>query len=133
MSVIATNEHQITLFCHSQHHLTTKCIAVAEASKAELQVIEIDKTKVTATEWTELADKLNLSLDDLLVKNHPDFEDKFNSNSSLSEEDAIKLLQNNPELLVYPIALRGGKAVLAKNSTAILQLHKPDSKDAKLP
>ena len=133
MGVIARSNKLITIYCHPEHQLTTKCIAVAKASKAEVQIIEIDKTKVTGTEWTELADLLNLKIEDLIAKNHPEFLKIYNNNVTLDTEDAIKLLQHEPQVLAFPIAIRGDKAIQAKNSTDIMALHKPDSKDAKLP
>lgn len=134
MGVIARNNRQITLFCHPTHQLTTKCIAVAKASKAEdVQIIDIDKQKVTGTEWAELADLLNVSINQLIAKEHPNYLEIYKKETDLSDEDAIKLLQHHPEILAYPIAIRGDKAVQAKNSTDILKLHESDSKDAKLP
>lgn len=133
MGVIAKNEKQITLFSHPDHHLTTKCIAVAKSSKAEVQVVDLAKTKLTGTVWKELAKMLDAKVEDLISKNHPVFLDKFDENAVLDEEDAMKLLQNEPKILAYPIGVRGEKAIQAKNSTDMMKLHKPDSKDAKLP
>lgn len=133
MGVIARNDNLITIYCHPEHHLTTKCIAVAKASKAEVQVVETDKTKVTGTEWAEIASLLNKNVDDLIAKSHPEFLKKHESEAILEENDAIKLLQHEPEILAFPIAIRGDKAIQAKNSTDLMKLHKPDSKDAKLP
>ncbi|GGE44707.1 arsenate reductase family protein [Psychroflexus planctonicus] len=133
MGVIAKNEKQITLFSHPDHHLTTKCIAVAKSSKAEVQVVDLAKTKLTGTAWKELAKMLDAKVEDLISKNHPVFLEKFDKDAVLDEEDAMKLLQNEPEILAYPIGVRGEKAIQAKNSTDMMKLHKPDSKDAKLP
>lgn len=134
MGVIARNNRIITLFCHPSHHLTTKCIALAKASKAEeVQVIEIDKLKVTGTVWAEIADLLGVSIQELISKNHPSFLKHHSNSIELDNVDAIKILQNYPEVLAYPIAVRADKAVQAKNSTDIMKLHYPDSKDAKLP
>ena len=133
MGVIAKNERLITIYCHPEHHLTTKCIAVAKASKADVQVIEIDKTKIAGTEWAEIAQLLDSTIDDLIAKNHPEFLKTYKQNALLDDKDAIKLLQHEPQVLAFPIAIRGDKAIQAKNSTDIMKLHKPDSKDAKLP
>lgn len=133
MGIIAKSENLITLYCHPNHHLTTKCVAVAKASKAEVQIVEIDKTKVTGTEWAEIAAVLGIKVEDLIAKNHPAFLNRHEANVSLNDDDAIKLLQKEPEILAYPIGIRGKKVIQAKNSNDLLKLHKPDSKDAKLP
>lgn len=133
MGIIAKNDRLITLYSHSKHDLTTKCIAVAKSSKAEIQVINIDKTKISGTLWKELAKMLDLKVEDLISKNHPVFLEKFDKDVVLGEEDAMKLLQHEPEILAYPIGVRGEKAVQAKNSSDMMKLQKPDSKDAKLP
>lgn len=133
MGVIAKNDRLITIFSYPNHHLTTKCVAVAKSSKAEVQVVDINKTKITGTVWKELAAMLDLKVDDLISKNHPVFLEKFDEGVVLGEEDAMKLLQHEPEILAYPIGVRGEKAVQAKNSSDMMKLQKPDSKDAKLP
>jgi len=133
MGVIAKNERLITLYTYPNHHLSSKCIAIAKASGAEINIIDIEKNKITGTIWSELASMLGLKIADLIAKNHPTFLEKYPKENSLEENDTIKLLQNSPQVLAYPIAVRGNRAVQAKNSTDILKLHKPDSKDAKLP
>ena len=133
MGVIAKNERQITIYSHPEHHLTTKCIAVAKSSKAEVQVVDLKTTKLTGTVWTELAKMLDVKVEDLISKNHPVFLEKFDEGAVLGEEDAIKLLQHEPNILAYPIGIRGERAIQAKNSSDMMKLQKPDSKDAKLP
>ena len=47
--------------------------------------------------------------------------------------NSLKVLNKNPETLVYPIAIRGDKAVMAHTFSDILKLIKPDSSDVKIP
>jgi arsenate reductase-like glutaredoxin family protein len=133
MGVIAKSEKLITLYSHPSHHLTTKCLAVAKASKANVEFVDIEKTKLTGTVWKELAEMLGVKVDDIIAKNHPAFLDKYGKDVSLTEESAIKFLQHDSIVLAHPIAVRGEKAIQATNSNDIMKLHKPDSKDAKLP
>lgn len=127
MGVIAENERQINFYYYPDHKLSKESLAYAESAKADILKINLKKTKLTGTEWKELAEKLDKSVEDLIEKEHPVFREKFGKDAKLSEEDAIKILQNQPEVLVYPIAIRGDKAVQARIYSDILKLHKPDT------
>ncbi len=127
MGVISKDENQLNLYYNSDHKLSKEALAYAESSDAKLNAVDISKTKVTGTQWVEIAEKLGKKVDELLEKDHPVFKEKFDKDVEFGTEDAVKVLQNNPEVLVYPIATRGDKAILVKMMTDILKLTKPDS------
>ncbi|MGM0636418.1 MAG: arsenate reductase family protein [Bacteroidota bacterium] len=133
MGVIARNKHQITLYFHPDSQLGTKSLAVAKSSNAKVHTVDLSKTKLTGTEWAELADLLNKNIQELIEKEHPAYTDKYEKNVDLDKDSAIKILQNSPEVMSFPIAVRGEKAVQATNSTSLLSLQDSDSKDAPLP
>lgn len=122
MGVIATNRNLITIYTLSHHQLLKKCLAIAKTHNTEIQLIEIDKTKITGTEWAELANMLGTSISDFVQKD--DVKRNLNSSNDITfdDEDAVKLLQNYPESLKHPIALRNDKAVLIKSENDILKL-----------
>jgi len=127
MGVLSENERQLNFYYYPEHKLSKEALAYAESSDAKLNAVNIEKTKVTGTQWVELAEMLGGKVTDFLEKDHPAFKEKFDENAEIGTEDAVKILQNNPELLVFPIATRGDKAVYVKMMTDVLKLTKPDS------
>lgn len=127
MGVLAESERQLNFYYYPDHKLSKEALAYAESSDAKLNAVNIKKTKVTGTQWVELAEMLGCKVADFLEKDHPVFKEKFDKNTSLNTEDSVKILQNHPEMLVFPIATRGKKAIYVKMMTDVLQLTKPDS------
>ena len=127
MGVLSENERQLNFYYYPEHKISKKALAYAESSDAKLNAIDIKKTKVTGTQWVELAEMLGVKVTDFLEKDHPAFKEKFDKATEVGTEDAVKILQNNPELLVFPIATRGKKAIYVKMMTDILKLTKADS------
>jgi len=127
MGVLSENERQLNFYYYPDHKLSKEALAYAESSDAKLNAVNIKNTKITGTQWVELANMLGGKVEDFLEKEHPVFREKFDKNTSFGTEDAIKILQNNPEILIFPIATRGKKAVYVKMMTDVLQLTKPDT------
>lgn len=127
MGVLSENERQLNFYYYPDHKLAKEALAYAESSDAKLNAINLKNTKVTGTQWVELAEMLGVKVTDFLEKDHPAFKEKFDKNAKLGTEDAVKILQNNPELLIFPIATRGKKAIYVKMMTDVLKLTKPDS------
>jgi arsenate reductase-like glutaredoxin family protein len=127
MGVLSENERQLNFYYYPGHKISKEALAYAESSDAKLNAVNIEKTKVTGTQWVELAEMLGVKVTDFLEKDHPAFKEKFDKDAEIGTEDAVKILQNNPELLVFPIATRGKKAIHVKMMTDILKLTKPDT------
>ncbi|NCT17056.1 MAG: hypothetical protein COZ75_03895 [Flavobacteriaceae bacterium CG_4_8_14_3_um_filter_34_10] len=130
MGVTSKSERQINFYYYPGHKLAKDCLAYAASSDAILNAINIEKTKITGTQWVELAEKLGKNVTDLLETEHPVYAELYGKDSRVSQEDAIKILQNHPEVLIYPIAVRGDKAIYAKMMTDILKLTKSDLENA---
>lgn len=127
MGVLSEHSNQLNLYYYPEHKLSKEALAYAESSDAKLNAVNLKKTSLTGTQWVELAHLLDCKVADLLAVEHPVFREKFDQKAEVSTEDAVKLLQNNPELLVYPIASRGKKAIYIKMMTDVLKLTKPDT------
>lgn len=128
MGVLAKSERQLLVIFHSDSELGKQCKATAQASNADTLTIDLKKTKITGTEWAEIAKMLGKDVFDLIQQDHPDFKEKYGTEKvSLDEHDAIRVLENNPQVLYFPIAIRGEKALQASKTADITKLFNPDT------
>lgn len=89
MREIATSNRQITFFYRSKSIRAKKTLAYAKAEGLPIQEIDILKTKLTGTQIAELADKLNMSISDLVNQEHPSYTSHF-EHHNFSDRDWIK-------------------------------------------
>lgn len=119
---------QTTLYYYSTSKLGKKALATVQATDAEVLSIDIKSTKVSGMKWIKLAKQLEINVLDLINQEHPVYRDLYgNKKVVLKAEDALKMLEQHPEVLVYPIAIRGDRAIQVKTSTDLHQLVNPDS------
>lgn len=131
--MISKSNNQINLYYHPEHRLAKKCIAIASANKAKILAIDISKTRVSQTDWSEMARILNTSVVDLVNLNHDVITSKFGKTPDVDEFSALKIIQNNPEVIKSPIALRKNKVVVADNPRDILKLQNTDTGEIRIP
>ena len=107
--------------------------AYAESAEVKLRAIDVTKEKVTGTLYTELADLLGIEVKDIIPTDHSSFVEKHGEKVSLDNDGAIKILQKEPDMLIYPIAVRGKKAIIAKLYGDITQLFNSDTAAVDIP
>ncbi len=116
MGVLAKNHRQITLFYHSGTTLGKQALAYVETSKMKIRAVDISKTKVTGTQWAEIADGLHLKISDLIDTDRPDFSQVFGKEPiDLDENGWLTLLDKNPKVVSYPIVIKGDVYLQIKN------------------
>ena len=121
MGEIATSDRQITLFYSSKSVRAKQTLAYAKAEGLAIQEIDILKTKLTGTQLAELADRLHFQIKDLVNQEHPSYKSNF-EHHNFSAIDWIKMIQNNPEIMKQPIALRGDTTILVETPTDIIKI-----------
>ena len=77
MGVIATNKREIKLFYNAETNKGMQTLAYLKSSQKKVLDIDLSKTKVTGTQWTELAKLLGKPIKDLINTEHPDFIKKY--------------------------------------------------------
>lgn len=133
MSAANNSNRQITLYFNPESKLGKQALADAQASKAKVLAINIMSSSVSGTKWAKLANDMGVKVFDLINTKHPVFKNIYgNKEVELSTNDALKILENHPEVLVYPIAERGDRCILFKQSTDMRKLKEPDSKGTNL-
>ena len=121
MGEIATSERQITLYYNSKSKRAKQAIAYAHTEGLPIRQIDILKTPLTGTQIAELSDRLGILVKDLVNQDHPAYTAKFEP-GEFSSHDWIKMIQNNPEIMKQPIAIRGDTTILIETPTDILRL-----------
>lgn len=108
MGVIEKDERKITLYYHSETSLGKQTYAYVNTSEKKLLAIDISKTKVTGTQWVEIAENLGIKICDLINMEHPDFVAQYGDDkANLDYEGCLKILDKTPIVLAYPIILNG--------------------------
>ena len=112
MGVIATNHREINLYYNAETNKGMQTLAYLQSSDKKVLDVDLSKTKVTGTQWTELAKRLGKPIKALINTEHPDFINDYGKNHNLeSDEDWLKVLEHNPKVVTQPILVHGDKAV----------------------
>ncbi len=123
MGVLARDDREFTLIYSHNTRVGKHALAYLQGIKENLNAVDISKTKVSDTQWTELASALNCKVGDLIDKRMVDVEDTSNYGTN----DWLKILQNNDEVLTHPIAIKGKVTKQIANGPDILKFFGVDS------
>lgn len=127
MGVIATNSREIKLFYNAETNKGMQTLAYLKSSKKKILDVDLSKTKVTGTQWTELAKLLGKPIKDLINTEHPDFINKYGKNPDLQDdEDWLKVMENNPKVVTQPILVNGDQAVQIDTPSEVMRFLEDD-------
>ncbi len=133
MISIATNDREIILLYNADIKNHREVLAYATSADVPLNALNILQERITGTLWSEIADLMGKQVKDLLHTSHASFTQKYGDNVELDNDGAIKILQNEPDLFIFPIAMRGKKVIEAKNYADITQLFGTDTAKVNIP
>ncbi len=119
--VISTSDGQITLFYNSKSQRGKQTVAYASTHGLPLEKIDILKTPMTGTQITELANRLGIRIEDMVNQEHYKYRKKFIA-QCFTSEDWITVIQNHPEIMKQPIALRGNRTIWVETPTDIIRI-----------
>lgn len=133
MISIATNDREMLLIYNSDIKNHREIHAYAQSADADLNALDVTKERITGTLYSELALLLGKEVKDLIPTDHSSFIQKHGENVKLDNDGAIKILQNEPDMLVFPIAVRGKNALIAQLYGDITKLFNTDSATIDIP
>ncbi len=107
---LATSARQLILIYNSDSKNHREIFAYATSADKNMLALDISKTKVAGTVWTEVADLMGVRTRDLIKTDHANFVSKHGEDHDIDCDGAIKFLQNDPEMLVFPIIIQGNRA-----------------------
>lgn len=120
----ANTDKEITLIYNSEENIGRKILVYAHTENLPIHDIDLKHVKLTPTHWAELAYRMNMNVRDLVNTEHPNFFQKFGQVDQFSDEDWLKLLVNNPDILRSPIVMKGDKIVMMSNPQEMLSFVK---------
>ncbi len=123
MGVIARDDREFTLIYSHNTRIGKHALAYLQGIKDKLNAVDISKTKVSDTQWAEIAEALDCKVGDLIDKRLVNVDDT----SNFGTDDWLKILQNNDEVLSHPIAINGKKTVQITNGPDVLKFFGVDS------
>jgi arsenate reductase-like glutaredoxin family protein len=108
MGVISKNEHQIKFYYSSASSIGKQALAYVQSSERKVLTIDVLKTDVTGTQWTEIASGLGKKVKELIDLGHPDFINQYGDKVDIPDEhDWLKILEGMPSALQCPIIVNG--------------------------
>lgn len=123
MGTISKDARKITLFYHSGTSLGKQTYAYVSTAKRSVLAIDIAKTKVTGTQWTEIAEGLGIGIADLVHRKHPDFIKEYGRpNVNLETEGWLNILRFKPHLLICPIVIVGNAFFKVNTPSNFIQI-----------
>lgn len=125
MGVIARNERQLTLIYSSNTRVGTHTLSYLTGIDEPYLAIDLAKTKVSDTQWVEIAAALGVEIGDLVDKRVLGLE--IDSTSEFDSNDWIKIIQKNDSVISRPIAICGKKTKQIDNPPEIMEFFKVDS------
>tara|TARA_R110002073_G_scaffold44428_4_gene123107 strand:- start:1087 stop:1428 length:342 start_codon:yes stop_codon:yes gene_type:complete len=109
---------KITIY---QKPTCSKCsatLALLKESGEDFESINYYETPLTVEILQDLVQKLNVSIRDVLRKGEPLARDL----ESISDDELMRIMVNNPDLIQRPIVVRGNKAKLCRPPENVKEL-----------
>lgn len=117
---------KITIY---QKPTCSKCrgtLAILDESGRDYESVNYYETPLAVNELRELIQKLNLSAKDVLRKDEAAARDL--DLNAISDDDLIKLMIDNPDLMQRPIVVRGDEAIICRPPENVRDLLSLDKK-----
>lgn len=118
--IFANTDKEITLIYHSVEHVGRQILAYAQTENIPIHEVDLAHVKLTPTHWAEIASRMDINVKELINTEDPDFLQKFKHSDNFSDDDWLKLLVHNPDILSAPIVMKGDKIVQMSNPQDML-------------
>ncbi|WP_240221690.1 arsenate reductase (glutaredoxin) [Rheinheimera hassiensis] len=99
-----------------------EALALLQQHALQVEVIEYLKTPLTADELTVLLGKLDIPARQLLRSKEDEYKQLGLDDMSLSEQQLIEAMAQQPKLIERPVIIKGNKAVIGRPASNILPL-----------
>lgn len=111
----------LTIYHNPRCRKSRETLALIDEAGTEVQVVEYLKDIPTADELKGLLRKLSIPVEKLLRKNEAIFKEHFKG-KTLSEDEWVQAMIENPKLIERPIVVKGDKAVIGRPPELVKEL-----------
>ena len=116
-----TNPRELLIYYNPESGAHRRTVAYAQSVAKYVRAYSFEKAPSTETSWQQILDALQLDPRELLNKSHPYYQEHLRGRD-FELACWIKVIQNNPDIMKAPIAIRGKRAILCISATDVLQL-----------
>lgn len=113
---------KFTIYHNPRCSKSRQTLQLLEENSIEPEIVLYLDTPPTTTELAGIIEKLGISPRELLRKGEQAYKDNNLSDTSLSDNDLLKVMVANPKLIERPIVIKSGKAVLGRPPENVLAL-----------
>ncbi len=103
----------LTIYHNPRCRKSRETLQLIEDSGEMLTVVEYLKTVPSADDLADLIEKLDIEPQALLRKGEVIYKEQFKG-KTLSDEEWIQAMVDNPKLIERPIVVRGDKAIIGR-------------------
>lgn len=122
--IFANTDKEITLIYSSEDQIGKQILAYCQVESLPIHEIDLLHTKITVTQWAELAQRMGVDVKDLVNTESSAYLQKFEKGADFDENDWLNLLEKNQDVLRGPIVMKGNKVVMMSNPQEMLQFIK---------
>lgn len=115
------SSNEITLYYNPDVTSHVKTLAYAHSVCPHVNAIDFAHEYFTPRRLEELISNLGIRAEELVNINDEEFQEHY-SNSAFEENDWLKILVHQPQLIKAPIAIMGDTTMLVKNPVDILSI-----------
>ncbi len=123
---LATDKNELIVIYTPESSIAKQVLGYVKSSESKTNLVNISEAGLTGTQWSEVADLLGASIDELVAKEHPDVKHLLEG-ATMSDNDWIHFIQNNPVAIQNPILIQGSKAQQLDTPSDAMQFISVDS------
>ncbi len=121
--MLQNEERQITVYLGGNNYKDNQTIAYAKSAGYKVNSVDVTKKNFTGTQLLQLADKMNISLSELIDHQKEEFK-SINMDSTYNQEGWMELILNHPRLMKTPIIQLGNNVYFIDTPTDALKINK---------
>ncbi|MDO1447714.1 ArsC/Spx/MgsR family protein [Rhodocytophaga aerolata] len=114
------NNQTVTIFYKGNKRSDEEALGYARPLKPHSLEIDLTKDNITSTQLMEIANKLGVSVGELVDRESDMYKEKYNG-MDFDDNNWLTLLTQNPELLRTPIIFNGDQGIIAESGRDVIK------------
>lgn len=112
---------ELTIYHNPRCRKSRETLALLEDKGANVEIVQYLEKTPDVNELKSILKKLGMKPEDLIRKSEAVFKEKFKG-ISYTDEEWIKIMVENPELIERPIVIKDDKAIIGRPPEKVLDL-----------